>query len=204
MLGITHHAPDYLAKSVEEIQRLDTHAMQRLSDAIVERYHHGKFVFIIGNGGSGLNASHFAEDLGKSTIPDQHLTDPDRKRLKVLSLTDNLGWIMAAGNDIGYEHIFTQQLMNYGSDGDLLLAISGSGNSPNILHAVNWANTHGLTTFGLTGYTGGKLKEQQHDGLHIACHDMGTVESLHLLLFHWVLNDVHAQINKLGRHASAD
>ena len=201
MLGLTLDAPDYLAKAAEETKRLDRAAMQRLSDAIVQRYEQGRFVFIIGNGGSGLNASHFAEDLGKSSIPDDQLLDPDRKRLKVLSLTDNLGWIMAAGNDIGYEHIFTQQLMNYGSEGDLLIAISGSGNSANILHAVQWAITHGLTTFGLTGYTGGELKHVQHDGLHVDLHDMGIVESLHLLLFHWVLNDVHGRINDVGRHA---
>lgn len=201
MLGITKNAPDYLQRAAEETQNLDHAAMARLSDAIMQRYEAGRFVFVIGNGGSGLNASHFAEDLGKSSIPDEHLLDPDRKRLRVLSLTDNLGWIMAAGNDLGYEHIFTQQLMNYGQDGDLLIAISGSGNSANILHAAQWADTHGLTTFGLTGYNGGQLKQQQHDGLHVACDDMGLVESLHLLLFHWVLNDVHARINQLGRHA---
>ncbi|MEM1098712.1 MAG: SIS domain-containing protein [Planctomycetota bacterium] len=201
MLGLTNDAPDYLAKAAEETAKLDPAAMTRLADAIMQRYEAGRFVFIIGNGGSGLNASHFAEDLGKSSIPDEHLLDPDRKRLRVLSLTDNLGWIMAAGNDLGYEHIFTQQLMNYGKQGDLLVAISGSGNSPNILHAVEWANKHGLDTFGLTGYSGGKLTQQQTDGLHVALDDMGMVESLHLLLFHWVLNDVHGRINQLGRHA---
>ncbi|MEM1445322.1 MAG: SIS domain-containing protein [Planctomycetota bacterium] len=201
MLGLTHDAPEYLAKAAEETAKLDAAAMTRLSDAIIQRYEAGRFVFVIGNGGSGLNASHFAEDLGKSSIPDEHLLDPDRKRLRVLSLTDNLGWIMAAGNDLGYEHIFTQQLMNYGKAGDLLIAISGSGNSPNILHAVDWANTHGLDTFGLTGYGGGQLKQQQTDGVHVALDDMGMVESLHLLLFHWVLNDVHGRINSIGRHA---
>jgi D-sedoheptulose 7-phosphate isomerase len=201
MLGITLSAPDYLARAAEETAALDHAAMARLSDAIMQRYEAGRFVYIVGNGGSGLNASHFAEDLGKSTIPDAHVTDPDRKRLRVLSLTDNLGWIMAAGNDLGYEHIFTQQLMNYGQAGDLLVAISGSGNSANILHCVQWAEQHGLSTFGLTGYDGGQLKARQHDGLHVDCPDMGLVESLHLLLFHWVLNDVHARINRLGRHA---
>ncbi|MEM8781335.1 MAG: SIS domain-containing protein [Planctomycetota bacterium] len=202
MLGITHDNREYFALAAQQIQNIDCAALQRLSDAVMQRYDQGKFIYIIGNGGSGLNASHFAEDLGKSTVPDAHLQDPDRKRLKVLSLTDNLGWIMAAGNDVGYEHIFTQQLMNYGQAGDLLIAISGSGNSPNILHAVDWAKNHGLTTFGLTGYTGGTLKRQQDDGLHVECNDMGVVESLHLLLFHWMLNDVHARINHVGRHAT--
>src|SRR5688572_19817881 len=126
-------------------------------------WEHDVFVFIFGNGGSGTTASHMAEDLGKSTLRPEDLKDESKKRLKFLSLTDNLGWIMAVGNDVGYEHIFLQQLMNYGREGDVVLAISGSGNSPNILAAVDWANRHGLITYGLTGYSGGKLKAmQQH------------------------------------------
>ena len=92
--------------------------------------------------------------------------------------------------------------MNYGGEGDLLLAISGSGNSPNILTAVDWANRHGLVTFGLTGYNGGKLKQMQQHGLHVELDDMGMVESLHLAIFHWVLNDVFARINREGRYLS--
>ena len=108
---------------------------------------------------------------------------------------------MAVGNDLAYDQIFVQQLMNYGSAADLVIAISGSGNSPNVLNAVDWANRHGLTTFGLTGYAGGKLKQMQTDGLHVQLDDMGMVESIHLCLFHWVLNDVFARINHEGRYA---
>lgn len=91
--------------------------------------------------------------------------------------------------------------MNYGQEGDLLIAISGSGNSPNVLNAVEWSHRHGVGTFGLTGYAGGKLREMQQDGLHVALDDMGMVESIHLSLFHWVLNDVYARINSEGRYA---
>ena len=122
----------------------------------------------MGNGGSGTTASHMCEDLGKSTLPESALNDESRKRLKVLSLTDNVGWIMAVGNDLSYDQIFVQQLMNFGEAGDVVIAISGSGNSPNVLNAVDWANRHGLHTFGLTGYDGGKLHEMQQDGLHVA------------------------------------
>jgi D-sedoheptulose 7-phosphate isomerase len=118
-----------------------------------------------------------------------------------MSLTDNLGWILALGNDVGYDSIFVQQLMNYGRAGDLVVAISGSGNSPNVLNAVDWANRHGLTTFALTGFNGGKLKPMAHHGLHVELDDMGMVESIHLALFHWVLNDVFARINSQGRYA---
>jgi D-sedoheptulose 7-phosphate isomerase len=146
--------------------------------------------------------THMAEDLGKSTLHESDLSDESKKRLKVLSLTDNAGWLMAVGNDLAYDQIFVQQLMNYGQPGDVLLAISGSGNSPNVLNAVDWANRHEMKTFGLTGYGGGKLKEMQQDGLHVALDDMGMVESIHLCLFHWVLNDVFARINSEGRYAA--
>jgi D-sedoheptulose 7-phosphate isomerase len=93
--------------------------------------------------------------------------------------------------------------MNFASAGDALIAISGSGNSPNILKAVDWANRHGLKTFGLTGYDGGQLRQLQQDGLHLELNDMGMVESLHLCLHHWVLNDVFARMNQVGRYAPA-
>jgi D-sedoheptulose 7-phosphate isomerase len=201
MLGATLTLPAYLDRLNSEVSRLNQAEIQKWADLIYEAWQNGRFVFIIGNGGSATTASHMAEDLGKSSLRPGDLNDESKKRLKVLSLTDNAGWLLAVGNDCGYDQIFLQQLMNYGSKGDLLLAISGSGNSPNILKAVDWANRHGLTTFGLTGYNGGQLKQMQQHGLHVALDDMGMVESLHLAIFHWVLNDVFARINHEGRYA---
>jgi D-sedoheptulose 7-phosphate isomerase len=200
MLGATLASNAYLQRLNEEVSRIDLAAMQRWADLIFQAWENGRFVFIFGNGGSGTTASHMAEDLGKSTLHERDLNDESKKRLKVLSLTDNAGWLMAVGNDLAYDQIFVQQLMNYGSAGDVIIAISGSGNSPNVLNAVDWANRHGLTTFGLTGYAGGKLKQMQTDGLHVELNDMGMVESIHLCLFHWVLNDVFARINHEGRY----
>jgi len=201
MLGAALTADDYLLRLETELRRIDRAALERWADAIYTAWDRGNFVFLIGNGGSGCNASHFCEDLGKSTLVESELSDESKKRLKVLSLTDNVGWITAVGNDVGYDQIFVQQLMNYGGEGDVLIAISGSGNSPNILNAVDWANRHSLHTFGLTGYNGGQLKEAQQDGVHVDLNDMGMVESIHLCLFHWVLNDVFARINDQGRYS---
>lgn len=201
MLGAKLTADAYLRRLQEEVARVSQTDLKTWADLIYQAWERGRFVFIIGNGGSGTTASHMAEDLGKSSLRSEDLRDESKKRLKVLSLTDNLGWIMAVGNDVAYDQIFVQQLMNYGSEGDLLIAISGSGNSPNILTSVDWANRHGLTTFGLTGYNGGKLKQMQKCGLHVDLNDMGMVESIHLCLFHWVLNDVFARINCEGRYA---
>jgi D-sedoheptulose 7-phosphate isomerase len=202
MLGASLDLPTYLTRLDTEINRLDQGAIRLWADLTFAAWQQGRFVFIIGNGGSGTTASHMAEDLGKSTLRPEDLKDESKQRLKVLSLTDNTGWLLAVGNDCGYDQVFVQQLMNYGSKGDLLIAISGSGNSPNILFAVDWANRHGLTTFGLTGYSGGKLKAMQQHGLHVDLADMGMVESIHLCVFHWVLNDVYARINRDGRYAA--
>lgn len=203
MLGIDLDVSQYMARLHEELDRVSRDEIKLLADLIYEAWKREKFVFIFGNGGSGTTATHMCEDLGKSTLREPDLKDESKKRLKVLSLTDNLGWIMAVGNDVGYDQIFVQQLMNFGSEGDLVVAISGSGNSPNVLAAVDWANRHGLKSFGMTGYGGGKLMQMQQSGLHVPLHDMGMVESIHLCVFHWVLNDVHARINQAGRYAQA-
>ena len=201
MLGATLDANGYLQRIQDELKSIDPAAMERWADAVYQRWESGRFVYVIGNGGSGTTASHMAEDLGKSSLRESDLYDESKKRLKILSLTDNAGWLMAVGNDLAYDQIFVQQLMNYGEEGDLLIAISGSGNSANVLNAVEWSHRHGVGTFGLTGYAGGKLREMQQDGLHVALDDMGMVESIHLSLFHWVLNDVYARINSEGRYA---
>ncbi|MCA9169767.1 MAG: SIS domain-containing protein [Planctomycetales bacterium] len=202
MLGAKLETHDYLTRLKTELDRIDQESMRRWADLLFSAWEQGKFVYVFGNGGSGTTATHICEDLGKSSLRECDLQDESKRRLKIMSLTDNVGWILAVGNDVGYEDIFVQQLMNYGQAGDLVIAISGSGNSPNVLKAVDWANRHGLTTFGLTGFSGGKLREMQSDGLHVDLDDMGMVESIHLCLFHWVLNDVFARINQEGRYAT--
>ena len=202
MLGAALATNAYMQRLNDELAKIDQTAMQRWADLIFQAWENERFVYIFGNGGSGTTASHMAEDLGKSTLLEQDLSDESKKRLKVMSLTDNAGWLMAVANDLAYDQIFVQQLMNYGSQDDLVIAISGSGNSANVLNAVDWANRHGLTSFGLTGYSGGKLKQMQTDGLHVELDDMGMVESIHLCLFHWVLNDIFARINSVGRYQS--
>jgi D-sedoheptulose 7-phosphate isomerase len=191
MLGATLGAKDYLERVCKEISRLDVSQVETLSDLIEQCYHAGKFVFIVGNGGSGANASHFCEDLAKCTLRDFE----NQKRLKVLSLTDNVAWIMAVANDLDYEGIFVEQLKNLASPGDLLLAISGSGNSPNILKAVEWANQNSLTTVGITGFGGGKLRQLAQHSLHAPIDDMGIAESLHLTVFHWVIDDLYRRFS---------
>jgi D-sedoheptulose 7-phosphate isomerase len=198
MLGATLGANDYFERVCEEVRRLDRDQVEALSDLIDQAYRDGRFVFIIGNGGSGANASHLCEDLAKCTLRDfEH-----QRRLKVLSLTDNTPWVMAVANDISYSAIFLEQLKNLASPGDLLLAISGSGNSPNILRAVEWANANGLETVGITGFGGGKLRPLARHSLHVAVDDMGIVESLHTVVFHWVIDDLNRRFAGSGKPAT--
>lgn len=191
MLGATLGAGDYLERVCREIRGLDLTQVENFSDLIEAAYDAGRFVFIIGNGGSGANASHLSEDLAKCTLRDFE----SQKRLRVLSLTDNTAGIMAWANDEGYDRVFVEQLKNLASPGDLLLAISGSGNSPNILKAVAWANANGLTTLGITGFGGGQLKTLAQHNFHVAIDDMGIVESVHQVVFHWIIDDIYRRIS---------
>jgi D-sedoheptulose 7-phosphate isomerase len=195
MLGTKLDVKPFLERVGQELLRIDMRSVQLLADLIFERYEKGQFVFLCGNGGSGSNASHFCEDVGKGTILRQDFNNDAKKRVKILSLTDNTPYILAWANDEGFDRVFVEQLKNLASPGDLLIAISGSGNSPNILKAVEWANRHDITTFGCTGFTGGKLQTLAHHNLHVPLDDMGIVETVHLAAFHWVVDHLHARIS---------
>ena len=195
MIGSTMNPRQFLDRVGKELDRIDPNEIQKLADLIHERYVAGRFVFIIGNGGSGSNASHLCEDLGKGSLARKFFDDDSKKRLKVLSLTDNSPYILAWGNDEGFDRVFLEQLKNLASPGDLLIAISGSGNSPNIIRAVEWANAHDITTYGCTGFGGGKLKTLAQHGLHVPLDDMGIVESIHLTAFHWVVDDMYRRVS---------
>ena len=204
MLGAHLTPREYFDRCAAELKKLDLGAIEALGGEIYDAWNDGRFVFICGNGGSGSNSSHLCEDLGKSTLDRKDFTNDSMKRLKVLSLTDNTPYILAWGNDEGFDRVFVEQLKNFASPDDVLIAISGSGNSANILRAVEWANAKGLRTWGITGYTGGTLQKIADKNLHVPLDDMGMVESIHLIAFHWVLNDVYARINKVGRHAAKE
>lgn len=193
MLGVTLDPRSFLERIGQELLRIDPREVAALSDLIHTAYVENRFVFIIGNGGSGSNASHFCEDVGKQCVTRADYAG-DKRRVRILSLTDNTPYILAWGNDEGFDRVFVEQLKNLASPGDVLVAISGSGNSPNILKAVDWANAHGLKTFGCTGFTGGKLRTTAHQCLHVPLDDMGIVETIHLAAFHWVVDDLHGRI----------
>lgn len=195
MLGTQMGPRAFLDRVGKELERINPDEMQKLSELIHECYLLNRFVFVIGNGGSGSNASHLCEDVGKGTLKRADFDNDAKRRIKILSLTDNTPYILAWGNDEGFDRVFVEQLKNLASPGDLLIAISGSGNSPNIIRAVEWANRNGLMTFGCTGFSGGKLRGMAKFGLHVPLDDMGIVESIHLTAFHWVIDDLHRRLS---------
>ncbi|GBD10427.1 Phosphoheptose isomerase 1 [bacterium HR23] len=164
--------------------------VERLADLLYRAFQEGRTVFVIGNGGSASNATHFAQDLAKGTLTD--LSAP--RRLRALALTDNVSFLTALSNDIGYEVVFEEQLKTYAQPSDVLIAFSGSGNSPNVLRAVEWANRQGLITVGFTGFDGGRLRPLAQVSIHVPCYHMGIVESVHCFAFHWVVSTLRRRL----------
>jgi len=187
--GLDHYLGDF----VKLLAQVDRKQVQTMVELVEEAYKNEKTVFIIGNGGSGANASHLCEDLGKGTLHDFE----KQRRLKVMSLTDNTPYILAWGNDTAYDRIFTEQLKNFVEKDAVLIAISGSGNSPNVISCIEYANSHGMKTLGVTGYDGGKLKKIAHHNVHVPSFNMGMVESVHSTLFHYLLDVLYHRFKAL-------
>lgn len=179
---------EYIATVMQAAQAVDGAEIDRCLEALHAAYREGRGVFVIGNGGSASNASHLAQDLSKGT-----LEDLEGRRFRVMSLTDNVSMLTALSNDIGYERVFDLQLRQFARAGDLLIAISGSGNSPNILRAVEYARQAGMTVVGVTGYEGGKLRALSHIRLHVAVNHMGMAEAVHGVLFHLIVDSLRAR-----------
>jgi len=135
-------------------------------------------IFVCGNGGSAANASHFVTDLGKGA------SNAIGRRFRCLSLNDNLPWISAIGNDYAYDEVFVRQLENFAQPGDLLMAMSVSGNSPNVVKAIEWGIANRLVTVGLVGGNGGRLAETAESVLRIDDTHFGRVEDAHMLVCH--------------------
>jgi D-sedoheptulose 7-phosphate isomerase len=169
---------DYLSRLTATIEAMPVERIEAMGEILVGAYRHGKQVFIIGNGGSAATASHMACDLAKNTI------SPNRPRFRVLSLNDNMALVSALANDIGYDQVFAEQLVNLIRAGDVLVSISGSGNSPNILRAMRYARERGATNIALLGFDGGAAMALADEYVLVPASDYGIVEDLHMVLDH--------------------
>jgi len=174
---------EYIAGVVESLHAVDLTKVGAVLDVLESAYNEGRSVFVVGNGGSASNASHFAQDLSKGALPSL-----DDKRFRVLSLTDNIAFITAIANDIGYERVFDLQLLQFGQTRDVLVAISGSGNSPNILRAAECARELQMTVIAVTGFDGGALDALAEVNIHVPCDGMCQVEAVHSTIFHMIVD----------------
>lgn len=174
-------AESYLNHLQNVLQGIDRAEIGRFIETLLEARKRGATVFFIGNGGSAATASHFANDLSIGT------NDYDSP-FRVISLTDNVAVITAIGNDFGYEEIFVRQLKILGKKGDVLVGISASGNSPNVLKAFDHANATGIKTVAITAFDGGKMKLLADEGIHVptALKEYGPAEDAHMVLDHLV------------------
>ncbi len=168
----------YITAQHAALDSISQPALEKLTLALQTVWREDRQVFAIGNGGSASNASHFAPDLGKGA------SDKLGKRFRVMSLTDNVSWIPALGNDYSYEDIYSRQLENYARPGDLVIAISVSGNSPNLVKAVEWANQKGLETAALVGAKRGRLAEISKHVLVTEDTHYGRVEDVQMHILH--------------------
>lgn len=168
----------YLREVVEMVESLPREAIWRVVEAVREARDRGKQVILLGNGGSAATASHMACDLAKTSIV------PGAPRIRAISLADNVPLMTAWANDVAYEEIFAQQLTNLVQEGDLVIAISGSGNSPNVLRAVEVARAAGARTVGFTGHPGGRLKDIVDISMVVPSRRIEQAEDAHLILDH--------------------
>ena len=169
---------DYIRAQKAAHDSIPPEAVAALIEKLKGALRDGHHIFVFGNGGSAANASHFATDLGKGA------SDKTGKRFRVLSLTDNVSWLTALGNDYSYEDIFVGQLQNYGQAGDIALGISVSGNSPNCVKALEWANAHGLQTVALVGAKRGRMAQIAEQVIVINDTHYGRVEDAQMGICH--------------------
>jgi D-sedoheptulose 7-phosphate isomerase len=187
--------PSYLAELSGTIRELPLSSIDELVQVFLRAYAGGRTIFLFGNGGSASLASHMSCDLGKGTAP------ANGRRLRAVALTDNLALMTAWANDIRYEAIFAEQLENLLQPADVAFAISGSGNSPNILAALNFARKAGAITAGITGFEGGKMKALCDVCVVVPSDNMQIIEDLHLSIAHSVFRVLRHEIEEANRAA---
>ncbi len=185
----------------DELQRVmvsfPKDGIDQIAETLVEAYDAGRTVYLFGNGGSAALASHLACDLGKGTAYCN-----GGKRFRVLSLTDNLPTLTAWANDASYEDVFSEQLRNFVQPGDVALAISGSGNSKNVLNALRVAREAGASAVGITGFQGGEMKSLCDICVVVPSDNMQIIEDLHVAMAHSIFRIVYRRISRRTMTAS--
>jgi D-sedoheptulose 7-phosphate isomerase len=183
---------EYAQEYIEDLKRaLDDFPhfhFQRFIEVLLNAYHDEQHIFIMGNGGSASTASHWVADLNKGCCLDY------RKKFKAISLCDSISTMLAYANDLSYEEIFVEQLKNFLVPGDVVIGISGSGNSKNVLKAIDYANEHGGITVGLCGFSGGQLYRLVQFPILARVDDLQKVEDIHMVVVHMTMQLLNKEL----------
>lgn len=182
MIDYRKEIKEYLAHEIRVLESLDVEAINDALNLLQSTFENGNTVFTFGNGGSSSTASHFQNDFNKG------VSEHTEKKFNLLCLNDNVSTMMAIANDIGFEEVFRFQLTGHIKPGDVVLAISGSGNSKNVINAVEYAKAQGCKVIGLTGFGGGKLKELSDVSLHAPINSMQITEDIHMIFDHLMMS----------------
>jgi len=182
----------YLEEVLPVFQEYKTDRLSKALRIMEDAYQGDKQIFICGNGGSAGTSNHMVNDLSKGTSIE------GKRRLRVIGLADNMSLFSAYGNDCGYETVFVEQLKNLWNPGDVLIAISASGNSPNVVKAAEFARHNGGQVVGLVGFSGGKLLELSHVSIHFKSHNYGVVEDAQLMFSHLSSQYLYRYIKEKG------
>ena len=188
-MDFNRFALGYIDRLKKVIDTFDLKTLDEMVQAILDAYHRKANIFIMGNGGSGSTASHLACDINKGCCSDLDC------KFRMICLNDNIPTMLALANDISYEAVFVEQLKNFFCQGDLVLGISGSGNSENVLKAIRYAAAHGGRTMGWSGFGGGKLSGLVDLAFIVESHDMQQVEDAHMVMAHMVMQSVYAALH---------
>jgi D-sedoheptulose 7-phosphate isomerase len=186
---------DYIKKLKEILDELPMENIEKIADILLEAYEKGKYVYIMGNGGSAATAAHMVCDLAKGTI---WPVSPGEKRFRVIGMSDNIPLMTAWTNDIDYSQVFREQLLNLIGEGDVVIGISGSGSSDNIIKAIEYANACSATTIGLSGCGGGRLKDTTKECIVVNSHNMERIEDVHLIISHIIKLYLNIKLNLKG------
>jgi D-sedoheptulose 7-phosphate isomerase len=170
----------YRTELLDAIGRIDSARVAQAIEWFDEARANGRRIFVCGNGGSASTASHFACDIVKGASYQRE------QRFKIMALTDSLPTLTAYSNDVNYDCVFAEQLKNFAEPGDIVMCISGSGNSPNVLCAIDYANSIGCKTIALTGRDGGKLAPKAQLSVQVPVQHMGRIEDAHMIICHMI------------------
>lgn len=190
MLDFKNAIKEYYDRERKAVERFNLDDINEAMNAIMDTYERGGMIYVCGNGGSASTASHMQNDFNKG------ISEYTDKKFRFYCLNDNVSTMMAVANDIGYEEVFRFPLVNVITDKDLFIGISGSGNSKNVLNAAEYAKSIGAKVLGITGYSGGKLKEMADYSMHVDEMDMQIAEDLHMTFDHMMMKIFYNYLTK--------